>query len=181
MAAAARAVNVPRLAEICLVFGAASLMSFGGGNSIVPHLQAETVQAQGWLSAAAFADAFAIAQVAPGPSVLLVTLLGYDAAGLTGALLATVSMLLPASLLVGLVARGWQASGKARWHTALERGMAPIGVGLVAASGLVVADSVDREPLFWAISACAALALAATRINPLIVLSTAGLAAWAGG
>ena len=52
-------------------------------------------------------------------------------------------MILPAAVIVGLVAHYWLRSGKARWRVALERGMAPIGIGLVAGSGLVVARSVD--------------------------------------
>jgi len=70
--------------RLCLVFGTASLLSFGGGNAIVPQLQLETVGTYGWLTAGQFADSFAIAQAAPGPSTLLVSLLGYDAAGLAG-------------------------------------------------------------------------------------------------
>ncbi len=161
--------------QICAVFGSASLLSVGGGTAIVPQLQRETVLDHGWLTAAQFADNFAIAQVAPGPSTLLVTLLGYRAAGLGGALLATAAMILPAAILVGVVTRMWLRTGHARWHAALEHGIAPIAVGLVAASGVVIAGSVDHTLSHWSLSAVSTAVLVATRINPLYVVLGGGV------
>jgi chromate transporter len=167
--------------QICAVFGAASLLSVGGGNAIVPQLQRETVLDQHWLTAAQFADSFAIAQVAPGPSSLLVTLLGYHAAGLSGALLATAAMVLPAAILAWIVTRLWLRTGHARWHEALEHGIAPIAVGLVTAGGVVIANSVDHTASHWALSAIAAAVLSATKINPLYVVLAGGAAGlWLG-
>jgi chromate transporter len=165
--------------RLCLVFGSASLLSFGGGNAIVPQLQLRTVDTYGWLTAAQFADSFAIAQAAPGPSTLLVSLLGYDAAGLAGALLATAAMIVPAGLLIYLVARLWQGAARMRWRTALERGMAPVSIGLVLASGVVVARSADHSWAQYALTVAATVVLSLTRINPLFVVAASGLAAWA--
>jgi chromate transporter len=164
--------------RLCRVFGAASLLSFGGGNAIVPQLQLETVDTYGWLTAAQFADSFAIAQAAPGPSTLLVSLLGYDAAGLAGALLATVAMIVPAGLLIYGMARLWQGASRMRWRAALERGMAPVSV---LASGVVVARSTDHSWTQYALTVLATVALSLTRVNPLIVVAASGLAAWAAG
>ena len=167
--------------QICATFGAASLLSFGGGNAIIPQLQRETVLDYRWLTAGQFADNFAIAQVAPGPSTLLVTLLGYRAAGFAGALLATASMLVPAAILVWIVTRLWLRTGKARWHKALEHGIAPIAVGLVAASGVIIAASVDHTAPQWTLSAVAAVVLSVTRINPIYVVLGGGAAGfWIG-
>jgi chromate transporter len=164
-----------RLPEICLVFGAASLLSSGGGNAIVPELQRQTVDQFAWLTAQQFADCFAIAQIAPGPSTLLVTLLGYQADGLAGALAATVAMVLPAALLAWLVARSWVRTGHARWHIALQHGLAPVGVGLVAASGVIITLGVDRSFGGFALTAAAAAALLATKLNPLAVVGAGGV------
>lgn len=167
--------------QICATFGAASLLSIGGGNAIIPQLQRETVLDYHWLTAGQFADNYAIAQVAPGPSTLLVTLLGYRAAGLAGALLATAAMLVPAAILVWIVTRLWLRTGQARWHTALEHGIAPIAVGLVAASGVIIALSVDHAAPQWALSAAAAAVLSTTRINPIFVVLGGGAAGlWIG-
>lgn len=167
--------------QICATFGAASLLSVGGGNAVVPQLQRETVLEHHWLTAAQFADSFAIAQVAPGPSSLLVTLLGYRAAGLGGALLATAAMVLPAAALVWAVTRLWLRSGHARWHAALERGIAPVAVGLVAASGVIIATSVDHAAPQWALSAVAAVVLSLTKVNPIyVVLGGGAVGLWIG-
>ncbi len=165
--------------RLCLVFGSASLLSFGGGNAIVPQLQLQTVDTYRWLTAAQFADSFAIAQAAPGPSTLLVSLLGYDAAGLAGALLATAAMIVPAGVLVYGMARLWQGAAHMRWRPALERGMAPVSVGLVLASGVVVARSSDHSWVQYGLTVAATLVLSLTRINPLFVVAASGLAAWA--
>ena len=165
-----------RLLEVLGVFGAASLLSFGGSNAIVPQLQLQTVKEQGWLTNQQFADSFAITQVTPGPSTLLVTLLGYRADGLVGALAATVAIIVPAAVLIGVVSVLWLRSGHKRWHLALQRGIAPVAVGLVAASGIVIATAVDHGAAGWAVTAAAALVLGLTRLNPLAVISLGGLA-----
>ncbi|WP_158742302.1 chromate transporter [Acidisphaera sp. L21] len=164
-----------RLLQICMVFGSASLLSFGGGSAIVPELQLQTVHDYGWLTSRQFADSFAITQVTPGPSTLLVTLLGYRADGLAGALLATVAMIVPASVLVGVVTMLWLRTGHARWHVALERGIAPIAVGLVVASGIIIARTVDHGVSAWAVTLAAGLVLGVTKLNPLAVVCAGGV------
>ncbi len=167
--------------QICGIFGLASLLSLGGGNAIVPMLQFQTVVEHHWLTAGQFADSFAIAQVAPGPSVLIVTLLGYHIAGLAGALLATFAMILPAAILVGVVSRVWSVGEHSPWHVAVERGIAPIAIGLIAASGLIIAHSVDRSPVQWIISTAATLLLSLTKLNPVTVVLGGGVLAMAWG
>ena len=164
-----------RLLQVCWVFGMASLLSFGGGSAIVPELQRQTVDEFHWLTAQEFADSFAITQVAPGPSTLIVLLIGYHAAGLPGALVATVAMVLPAAILVWLVTRSWLHTRHARWHTALERGLAPIGLGLVAASGIVISRGIDTGVGGWLITGASTAALVLTRANPLIVVTAGGV------
>ena len=165
-----------RLLEVLGVFGGASLLSFGGGNAVVPQLQLQTVREHSWLTDQQFADSFAITQVTPGPSTLLVTLLGYRADGLVGALAATVAMIVPAAVLIGVVTVLWLRSGHARWHVALQQGIAPVAVGLIAASGMVITSAVDHGAAGWAVTAAAALVLGLTRRNPLAVVSLGGLA-----
>lgn len=165
-----------RLGQIAAVFSVSSLLSIGGANTIVPHLQAQTVQDHAWLSDRQFVDCFAIAQVTPGPNTLLATLLGYRAAGVSGAIVATLAMTLPAVLLAWIVSVFWMRTGKARWHAALEHGLAPLGVGLVAAAAVIVARAVDHSAGAWALTLAALAVLVATRVNPLIVVLAGGLA-----
>jgi chromate transporter len=170
--------SVETALRICGLFGVASLLSIGGGNSVVPEIERQSVSAFHWLSPTQFADLFAIAQAAPGPSMLLVTLVGYAAAGVAGALLATVAMILPAGALVYGATRLWQRSARARWHVATEHGLAPIAVGLVLASGVVVARASDHSPAQYALSAVATVLLCTTRINPLLLVGAGAVLGW---
>ena len=61
-----------------------SLLSIGGGNVVLPEMHLRAVNGHHWLSDSQFADIFSISQAAPGPSILIVTLVGY-AAGLQSA------------------------------------------------------------------------------------------------
>ena len=172
--------NAGTALQIALLFGGASLMSVGGGNSVVPEIQLQSVHTYHWLTAAQFADLFAIAQAAPGPSILLVTLVGYAAAGVIGALLATVAMIVPAAALVFAFARVWQSVHDSPWRMAFEHGLAPVAVGLIAASGIIVARAADHSLAQYALTALATLVFCATRANPILVVGVAGFVGWLG-
>ena len=85
-------------------------------------------------------------------------------------------MAVPSCVLAWGVTRLWLRNGHARWHVALEHGLAPIGVGLVAAAGIIVARTVDHSALGWGVTIVAAAALAASRLNPLLVVAAGGVA-----
>jgi chromate transporter len=54
-----------------------SLFAVGGGNSVIPEMHRYAVDVQHWLSDRQFADSFALAQLTPGPNLIIVTLIGY--------------------------------------------------------------------------------------------------------
>jgi len=54
-----------------------SLLSIGGGNAVLPEMHLQTVKGHHWMTDSQFADIFSISQTAPGPSILIVTLIGY--------------------------------------------------------------------------------------------------------
>jgi chromate transporter len=164
-----------RAYEIVVVFGSASLLSFGGGNAVIPQIQLEAVHTYHWLTSGQFADAFAIAQAAPGPSTLLVSAIGYQAAGIMGAILATVAMILPACLLMFFAARLWFRTGPSRWRSAVENGLAPIAVGLVLSSAIVIAKSTEHNLVQVAMTVGATVVLCATKLNPLWIMGVCGL------
>jgi chromate transporter len=166
--------------QLCLLFGGASLMSIGGGNSVVPEIELQAVGTYHWLTQAQFADLFALAQAAPGPSILIVTLVGYSAAGVAGALLATAAMVVPSGLLVFGFARLWGRIESSPWRLAFEHGLAPVAVGLIAASGVIVARAADHSPAQFALTALATVAFCATKVSPIVVVALAGFVGWLG-
>ena len=87
------------------VFAPLSLISIGGGQSIVGDIHHEAVDVHQWLTQARFIDLFAISRAAPGPGALLTTLIGWDVSGFAGALVASLALFVPSSLLAYLVTR----------------------------------------------------------------------------
>jgi hypothetical protein len=80
-------------------FSVLSILSIGGSNSVVPEMARHAVEVEHWLTAAQFTNIFAISQAAPGPSNLIVALIGFKVAGFWGALVAQLAMTLPAAFI----------------------------------------------------------------------------------
>lgn len=162
--------------QIIILFGSLSILSVGGGNSVLPEMHQRSVNDYHWLTDNQFADVFAISQAAPGPSILIVALIGYKAAGVFGAFLATTAVIIPAGVLVYLVSRFWEHAARSPIRVAIEKGFAPITVGLVLATAYVLGRSTDHDWRCYLLTAVCAVIFIFTKINPLIVVATAGLA-----
>ncbi|MBX6745774.1 MAG: chromate transporter [Acetobacteraceae bacterium] len=121
-----------RLLALVLVFAPLSLVSLGGGPSIFAEMQRQSVEVHGWLSDAQFVDLFAISRAAPGPGSLIAALVGWQAAGLAGALVAALALYVPSSLLLLAIGHWWRR-GDSPLRRVIERGLAPIAVGLIFA------------------------------------------------
>ena len=87
------------LGTLAWFFALMSLFAIGGANSAVPEIHRFAVDVQHWMTDPQFSDIFGLAQLTPGPNVIVVTLIGYHVAGLTGALVATLAMCGPTCLL----------------------------------------------------------------------------------
>jgi chromate transporter len=127
-----------------------------------------------------FADVFAISQLSPGPNVLIVTLIGYSVAGVAGALAATLAMCGPTAILAYYVSRLLQRSRHARWPAMIQAALVPLSIGLMGASGLILALTSDRSVIAALITAVAAVLAFATRLNPLWMLLAGGVLGFAG-
>lgn len=174
--------------QIAALFGTLSLLSIGGGNAVMPEMHMRAVNGQHWLTNSQFADIFSISQAAPGPSILIVTLVGYAAGlragGLPGAILggviATVSMVLPAAILVYVLTLFWQKAQKSRLRYAVEKGFAPLTVGLILATSLVMSRAADHDWRAYSLTAICTLIFIFSKLNPLIVVFAAGLVGYLG-
>src|SRR6185503_2089691 len=105
-----------------------------------------------WISGREFLEMFAIARVTPGPGSMLTTLIGWKVAGLLGALVATLALYIPCSVLCFAVARTWNRHRGTAWHTALANGLRPIGAGLMIAGGVAILRIEDSGWLGWAVA-----------------------------
>jgi chromate transporter len=161
-------------------FALMSLFAVGGANSAIPEMHRVAVDVHHWLNDKQFADVFAISQLSPGPNVLIVTLIGYAVAGVGGALVATLSMCVPTAILAYGVSRMLTRSSHSRWPAIIQAALVPLSIGLMGASGLVLALTSDRTWTAALITAAAAAVAFATRLNPLWLLLAGGLLGFAG-
>jgi chromate transporter len=129
---------VRSLLGLAVGFAPLSLLSIGGGASLLAEIEHQSVAVHSWTTQREFADLFAISRAAPGPGTMLSTLIGWKVAGIPGALTATLALYLPSSLLVYGAARLWGRWRGSVWHTAVERGLAPIAAGLILSGGIAV-------------------------------------------
>ena len=161
-------------------FAVMSLLALGGANAVVPEMHRQAVELNGWMNDREFTDMFAMAQVAPGPNVMLVTLIGYHVAGLAGALVTTFAMCGPTAVLAHFLGRAWDRFKDAHWRMAVQAGVVPISIGLVAATAIVLTWSTAQSWLAVAITAATAATMYWTRWNPLWLVGIAGLAGLTG-
>jgi chromate transporter len=156
-------------------FALLSLFAVGGANAAIPEMHRVAVDVMHWMNDRQFADMYAMAQVSPGPNVIIVALIGYHVAGFAGAGVAITAMCGPTCTLAFFVARTWDRFKGARWRMAIQAGMVPLSIGLIAASAFVLAHAADRNVYAALITAATAAVAFFTRINPLWVFLAAGV------
>lgn len=152
-----------------------SLLAFGGVGAITPEIHRVVVEQQHWLTSKEFTDLYAIGQAAPGPNILVITLIGWKAAGIAGAIVATLAMCTPGALLTLAVLQLWDRFRDNPWRARIQRGIAPITVGLVATTAWLLADLADHNLAGWLITAVSGLVVWRYKLNPLWMLALGAL------
>ena len=161
-------------------FGLMSLFAVGGANSAIPEMHRVAVDVHHWMTDRQFADVFAISQMSPGPNVLIVTLIGYSVGGVAGALVATLAMCGPTAVVAYYVSRLLARSARSPWPAIIQAALVPLSIGLMGASGLILAVASDRSWVAALITVSAAALAFATRLNPLWILLAGGAFGFAG-
>jgi chromate transporter len=168
------------LVTLAVQFAVMALLALGGANAVVPEMHRQAVELRDWMTERQFTDMFAISQAAPGPNVMLVTLIGYHVAGVAGALVTTLAMCGPTAVLAHFLGRTWDRFRDAHWRVAVQAGVVPISVGLVGASAIVLTRAADHSWLAGVITVATAAVMYWTRWNPLLLIGIAGLAGLTG-
>ena len=168
------------ISTLVWTFGLMSLFAVGGASSAIPEMHRLAVDVHHWMNDKQFADMFAISQMSPGPNVLIVTLIGYAVAGVAGALTATLAMCGPTAILAYYVSRFLGRSSHSRWPAIIQAALVPLSIGLMAASGLILALTANQSWAAGLITAVAAVLAFATRLNPFWMLLAGGVLGFAG-
>lgn len=165
------------LVELGLYFSLLSLLSVGGMPSVIPEMHRYVVESKGWISHTDFVEMFALGQAAPGPNVLISSLIGWKIAGVPGAVVTLVAMCGPAAVLSFWVAGVWERLQGTAWREVAQRAMAPMVVGLILSGGFVLATpGGSPDWRLWLIAAGSAWAMVTTKLNPLWMLAAGALA-----
>jgi chromate transporter len=162
-----------------------SMLSVGGAIATVPDMHRYIVVEHHWLTDAQFTASIAIAQAAPGPNVLFVAVLGWNVAGLLGALATMIGILLPSTAL-SLWATRWGTQRRdTRGVRAFTTGLAPLTVGLLLSTGWVLAEPYLVNPAHrWGVLALIVVTVAVmmrTRLSPMWLVALgmgAGALGW---
>lgn len=158
------------LGTLALHMAMLSLLAFGSVSSVLPDMHRFLVEQQGWLSDQQFAALYALSQAAPGPNMLYVALFGLQIAGFTGALVCTVAMLAPSSLLALGFERYAGHHSERAWHRRLRAALGPLSIGLVLSTGWILAGTANRGSAL-ALTAVAAALHWRTRLNPVWLMA----------
>jgi chromate transporter len=151
-----------------------SLLSIGGAITVVPDMHRVLVEQMGLLTDTQFNASIAIAQASPGPNVLFVAVMGYQAAGLMGAGATLAGIMLPSTTLALAAGRWGHARRDWRAVQAFKAGMAPIVIALMLATGWIL----SAETPGWRhllLTVAAAVLIWRTRVHLLALVAAGAL------
>jgi chromate transporter len=163
------------LIELGLYFALLSVISVGGIPSVMPEMQRYVVDVKAWLTPGEFIQAFAVGQAAPGPNVLIASLIGYKVAGFAGAVVALGAMCFPAAVIAWWVSELWDRFKGSPWRVLVQRAIAPIVVGMILSGGFILATPGSPDWRLWLIAGGSAAGMLATNLNPLWLLAGGGI------
>jgi chromate transporter len=157
------------LIALAMIFSELSVLAFGGGNTILPEMQRQVVEVHHWMTAEDFSALFALGQAAPGPNLMIVTLVGWHVAGFYGMLVTSLAKFGPSSLVTIVMLKVWDRYKDKPWRH-VQAGLLPVTAGLVAASAALIAHASITNGITAAITVATAVISLKSKIHPLWLL-----------
>jgi chromate transporter len=157
------------------VFAYLSLLTVGGGVSAFPEMKTLTVDVYHWLTFSQLIHFYSVGQLAPGPNMMMIAAIGEWVSGSPGALLAVIAFFLPTALITFWTGRLWHRLEGWPWRDAIQRGLAPVSIGLLLSGSLTVAKGAVTGWLTALVAVAAFGLLLRTRINPALLILGSGL------
>ena len=152
-----------------------SSISFGGFPTVLPDVRNFVVATHGWMTDQEFANFFAIAQSIPGPNmILMMSFVGWKVWGFPGAVASAFATSGPPCAMYFAGYRLWDRFRNAPWQRIVSLGLVPVTMGIVIASGIVIARAADtgwRTAVLTLVSVAITLA---TRLNPMWMILAGG-------
>lgn len=164
------------LTRLAIVFTVLSLLGFGGGNAIIPQMHANVVEQYHWITSADFTRFFGLAKLAPGPTTTMAALVGYAVSGLTGAVVATVAVFVPAGILVYAIGHVWNRLRGNPWRDRFAEAIKPVVLGLIWAGVVTLGRGAIDGYATIAIALIATVLMLRTEWNQAVLVLAAGIA-----
>ena len=172
--------SIATLAGVFAYFTMLSFLAIGGAPSVLPEMHRYVVDVHGWMTSAQFAEIYALAQVAPGPNVMYIPLIGWYIAGWAGAAATLLSMTVPSCTLTLVVAHLHARHPKAAFGVAMRQGFTPLTIGLVFASGWILLPAVNADWRGYVLTFVTVVLVLRTKLNPLWLLGAGAIAGLSG-
>lgn len=163
------------LLSLAFSFGLLSLLAVGGGTAVLPEMQTLLAHQFG-IDHLRFVHIYSIGQIAPGPNMLMVLIIGFQVAGLIGAGVVLISFFLPSSILCFYAGRIWNRFGESPWRRTIQNALEPISIGLMSSGVYAVAKSSIVNPITLLLGLISLYLILRTKVNPVFVILGSGLA-----
>jgi chromate transporter len=157
------------------VFAYLSILTVGGGMAAFPELKVLTVDVHHWLTFHQLIHLYSVGQMAPGPNMMMIVAIGQWVAGLLGAVVVLTAFFLPTALLCFCIGRLWNRLAKWPWRTSIQRGLAPVSIGLLLAGCLTMAKGALTGWITATIAVVVLAILLRSRINPALLIGAGAL------
>lgn len=160
-----------QISALIRVFSYLSILTVGGGMAAFPEMKVLTVEVHKWLTFSQLIHIYSVGQMAPGPNMMMIVVIGQWAAGLVGALVTLAAFFGPTALLAYIVAKAWKKLAKWPWRDSIQEGLAPVSIGLLLAGCFSMAKGAVTSTETAAITVVTLLILLRYKINPALLVA----------
>ena len=168
--------TLAQLTGACLYFMMLSFLALGGFPSVLPEMHRYVVDVHAWMPSVQFAQLYSLAQIAPGPNLMYVPLIGWHIAGWVGAVATLIAVIVPSFSVTLIVANLYSRHPKAAFGVAIRRGLTPLTIGLIFASVWILLPAVNRDWRGYVLTVLTVVAVMRTKLNPIWVLAAGAVA-----
>ena len=163
------------LLSLFIKLSAFSAVAFGGINALLPALFDLSVTQEHWLSPQTFSDFFAIAQATPGPNLLTVILIGWHVGGIIGAVIASVAICWPSSIMIYFLQTYISKMRNPRIQKTILFAASALAVGLVLGSAWGISRQINQGLALYLLTLISIIVVLFTRWHPLYLIGIGGL------
>jgi len=161
---------VNQLPVLARVFAYLSLLTIGGGMAAFPEMKILTVDVHNWLTFPQLIHLYSVGQIAPGPNMMMIVPIGAWAGGVLGAIVVPLAFFGPTAMLTFVVGRLWTKLEKWPWRQAIQKGLAPVSIGLLLAGCFTMAKGAIFGLETATIAGVVLLLLLNYKINPALLI-----------